>query len=202
MNTEYTKNIDVETCRLRPVTSQCTKWWFPTAAMCVKTVSSNETFGYIGCQGQMSAVSPALVGRNFSSVYILLSFMLCQCNVMTLLNNLNGTAMQTSSWSLCDPCPLPRVLFCVYSSLLVACTPGSWLAPPLVLPNHSTALTTADRGCMDFPSVAVPWSPCSSLFVWPDLQPLVGLPAQHPGAESPLEHHLAQSHFSNSFFLA
>ena len=33
----------------------CTKWWFPTAAMCVKTVSSNETFGYIGCQGKMSS---------------------------------------------------------------------------------------------------------------------------------------------------
>ena len=97
------------------------------------------------------------------------------------------------------PCPLPRVLIRVYSSWLVACIPGSWLAPPLVLPNHSTALTTADRGCMDFPSVAVPWSPCSSLFAWPDLQPLAGLPAQHPGAESPLEHHLAQFHFSNIF---
>ena len=111
--------------------------------------------------------------------------------------------MQTSSWSLYDPppcpcpcpCPLPRVLIRVYSSWLVACIPGSWLAPPLVLPNHSTALTTADRGCMDFPSVAVPWSPCSSLFAWPDLQPLAGLPAQHPGAESPLEHHLAQFSF-------
>ena len=52
---KHPKNIDVETCRLRPVTSQCTKWLFPTAAICVKIVSSNETFGYIGCQGKMSA---------------------------------------------------------------------------------------------------------------------------------------------------
>ena len=54
--------------------------------------SSNETFGYIGCQGKMSiTMSPVLVGRNFSSVDILLTFMLCQCNVMTSLNNLSGT---------------------------------------------------------------------------------------------------------------
>ena len=70
INMRHPKNIDVETCRLRPVTSQYTKWFFPTAAMCVKTVSSNETFGYIGCQEKMSAQchSPVLVGRNFSSV--------------------------------------------------------------------------------------------------------------------------------------
>ena len=36
INIKHLKNIDVETCRLRPVTSQCTKWLFPTAAMCVK----------------------------------------------------------------------------------------------------------------------------------------------------------------------
>ena len=54
INVKHPKNIDVETCRLRPVTSQCTKWLFPTATMCVKTVLSNETFGYIGCQGKMS----------------------------------------------------------------------------------------------------------------------------------------------------
>ena len=36
-------------------------------------------------------MSPALVGRNFSSVDILLTFTLCQCSVMTLLNNLSGT---------------------------------------------------------------------------------------------------------------
>ena len=39
----------------------------------------------------VSTMSPALVGRNFSSVDILLTFTLCQCNVMTLLNNLSGT---------------------------------------------------------------------------------------------------------------
>ena len=39
----------------------------------------------------VSTMSPALVGRNFSSVDILLTFTLCQCNVMTLLNNLRGT---------------------------------------------------------------------------------------------------------------
>ena len=36
-------------------------------------------------------MSPVLVGPNFSSVDILLTFTLCQCNVMTLLNNLSGT---------------------------------------------------------------------------------------------------------------
>ena len=36
-------------------------------------------------------MSPVLVGRNFSSVDILLTFTLCKCNVMTLLNNLSGT---------------------------------------------------------------------------------------------------------------
>ena len=36
-------------------------------------------------------MSPALVGRNFSRVDILLTFTLCQCNVMTLLKNLSGT---------------------------------------------------------------------------------------------------------------
>ena len=49
---KQSQTIDVETCRLRPVTSQCTMWLFPTAEMCVKTVSSNETFGYIRCQGK------------------------------------------------------------------------------------------------------------------------------------------------------
>ena len=39
----------------------------------------------------VSTMSPALVGRNFSSVDILLTFTLSQCNVMTLLNNLSGT---------------------------------------------------------------------------------------------------------------
>ena len=88
INMKHSKNIDVvETCQLRSVTPQCTKWLFPTAAMCVKTVSSNETFGYIGCQEKMLA----LVGRNFSRVDILLTFTLCQCNVMTLLDNLSGS---------------------------------------------------------------------------------------------------------------
>ena len=36
-------------------------------------------------------MSPVLVGRNFSSVDILLTITLCKCNVMTLLNNLSGT---------------------------------------------------------------------------------------------------------------
>ena len=36
-------------------------------------------------RANVSTMSPALVGRNFSSVYILLSFMLCRCNVMSIL---------------------------------------------------------------------------------------------------------------------
>ena len=41
-------------------------------------------------------MSPVLVGRNFSSVDILLTFTLCQCNVITLLNNLSGTGAWTN----------------------------------------------------------------------------------------------------------
>ena len=55
INVKHSKNLDVETCRLRSVTSQCTKWLFPTTAMCVKTVLSNEPFGYIGYQEKVSA---------------------------------------------------------------------------------------------------------------------------------------------------
>ena len=80
----------------------------------------------------------------------------------------------------------PPCLWLVYQAR------GSY--PTLVLPGHSTALTPADGGCMDFPSVAVPWSPCFSPFAWRGLQPLVGPPAQHPRAESPLERHSFQ-HF-------
>ena len=39
INMKHSKKIDVEMCRLRPVASQCRKSLFPTAAMCVKTVS-------------------------------------------------------------------------------------------------------------------------------------------------------------------
>ena len=39
----------------------------------------------------VSTMSPALMGRNFSRVDILLTFTLCQCNVITLLDNLSGT---------------------------------------------------------------------------------------------------------------
>ena len=42
-------------------------------------------------KGNVITMSPVLVGRNFNSVDILLTFTLCQCNVMTLLNNLSGT---------------------------------------------------------------------------------------------------------------
>ena len=51
---ETHKNIDVETCRLRPVTSQCTNGGSLQQHVC-EPVLSNETFGYIGCQGQTSA---------------------------------------------------------------------------------------------------------------------------------------------------
>ena len=40
---------------LGPVTSQCTKMVVPYSSNVCETVSSNETFGYIGCQGKMSA---------------------------------------------------------------------------------------------------------------------------------------------------
>ena len=44
----------------------------------------------------ISTMSPALVGRNFSSVDILLTFTLRQCNVMTILNNLSGTGPEAA----------------------------------------------------------------------------------------------------------
>ena len=88
---ETHKNIDVETCRLRPVTSQCTKWWFPTAACVWTSLVQWNVWIHRLPRANVSTLSPALVGRHFSSVFILLSFMLCQCNVMTLLNNLSGT---------------------------------------------------------------------------------------------------------------
>ena len=44
----------------------------------------------------VSKMSSALVGCNFSNVDILQTFALCQCNRMTLLNNLSGTGV----WSL------------------------------------------------------------------------------------------------------
>ena len=105
-----------------------------------------------------------------------------------------------TSWYI-PPLPSSAGVYLVYSPLLVACIPGSGLIFPLVLPGHSTALTPADGGFMDFPSVAVPWSPCFSSFARPGLQHLVGPPAPHPGDENPLEHHLALSPFSISSYL-
>ena len=68
--------------------------------MCVKTVSSNETFGYIGCQGKMSAQCHQLQWDAISAVLTFwLTFTLCQYNVMTLLNNLSGTG----GWMICCP---------------------------------------------------------------------------------------------------
>ena len=43
-------------------------------------------------------MSPVLVGRNFSSVDILLTFTFSQCNVMTLLNNLSETGAWCQNW--------------------------------------------------------------------------------------------------------
>ena len=54
------------------------------------------------------------MGRHFSSVFILLSFMLCQCNVMTLLNNLSGTGTwpckRHHGHCMIPPLPLPLPL--------------------------------------------------------------------------------------------
>ena len=115
----------------------------------------------------------------------------CRWTIRTALDE----AIIPVLWFCQQSCPLPWVLIRVYK--LLACGLYPRLIPPLVMPNHSTALTTADGGYMDFASVAGPWSSCFSLFAWPGLQPLASLPAQHAGDESPLKHHLAQSHFSN-----
>ena len=50
----------------------------------------------------VSTISPVLVRRNFSSADILLTFTLCQWNVITLLNNLSGTWARTFMWRQCN----------------------------------------------------------------------------------------------------
>ena len=82
INMRHSKNIDVETCRPLLLTSQCTKWLFPTTAMCVKTVSSNETFGCIGCQGEMLSQCHQ---RYWDAISALLTFCWHSCcaNVMS-----------------------------------------------------------------------------------------------------------------------
>ena len=101
-----------------------------------------------------------------------------------------GMGMILPSWGVAFT---PPCLWLVYQAR------GSY--PTLVLPGHSTALTPADGGCMDFPSVAVPWSPGFSPFAWRGLQPLVGPPAQHPRAESPLERHLISAFLPRSAWI-
>ena len=83
----------METCRIRPVTSQCTKRLFPYSSnVCENSlVQWNVWIHRVPRETVSTMSSPVLVGRNFSSVDILLIFPLCQCNVMTLLNNLSGT---------------------------------------------------------------------------------------------------------------
>ena len=87
----------------------------------------------------------------------------------------------------CDtypPCPLLRVLISYTAPCLWLVSQAHGLYSLLVLPGHSTALTPADGGFMDFLSVAVPWSPCFSSFARWGLQHLVGPPAPHPGDET------------------
>ena len=82
INMHHSQNIDVEICQLWPVTSQCTKWLFPTTAICVKTVSSNETLGYIGCQWKMSSQSHRCKWDAISAVLTFCWHSLC-ANVMS-----------------------------------------------------------------------------------------------------------------------
>ena len=92
INVKHLKNIDVEMCRLWPVTSQCTKLVVPYSSnVCENSLVQWNVWIHRLLRENVSTMSSALVGRNFSSVDILLTFTLCQCNVMTLLNNLSGT---------------------------------------------------------------------------------------------------------------
>ena len=90
---KHPKILDVEMCWLRPVTSQCTKLSFPTVAMwmCEDSLVEWNVWIHRVSKENVSTMSTALMGRNFSSVDILLAFTLCQCNVMALLNNFSGT---------------------------------------------------------------------------------------------------------------
>ena len=60
----------------------------------------------------VSTMSPVLMGHNFSSFAILLTFMLCQCNVMTLLNSLCGMG----AWS--DVLPSTITPVCNHAGML------------------------------------------------------------------------------------
>ena len=90
---KHPKILDVETRWLRLVTSQCTKLLFPTVAMCMCEDNLVEWDAWIHrvSRENVSTMSTALMGRNVSSVDILLTFTLCRSNVMALLNNFSGT---------------------------------------------------------------------------------------------------------------
>ena len=76
--------------------------------------------------------SPVLVGRNFSSVDILLIFPLCQCNVMTLLNNLSGTGAMHFFWKIpCKPkCGSEQMLWISHIWRQLACPLSKYPTAP------------------------------------------------------------------------
>ena len=54
-------------------------------------------------RGHFSTMSPPLVGRNFSSVDILLTFILCKCYIMILLKNFSSVDILLT-FTLCQCC--------------------------------------------------------------------------------------------------
>ena len=89
----------------------------------------------------------------------------------------------------------------VYTPLLVARIPGSWLVPHFSPARPQHCPHTCRRGMHGFPK-------CGSALVTmllpvrlAGLQPLVGPPAQHPRAESPLERHLISAFLPRSAWI-
>ena len=78
--------------------SQCMKSLYPTAVMCENSLIQWNVWIHWLPRENISTMSPPLVGHNFTSVDILLTFTLCQCNVITLLDNLSGTGASYTKW--------------------------------------------------------------------------------------------------------
>ena len=96
INMKHSQNIDVEACRPDLWRHTMHKMVVPYSSnVCENSLIQWNVWIHWLPRENVITMSPVLVGRNFSSVDILLTFTLCKCNVMTLLNNLSGTGAWT-----------------------------------------------------------------------------------------------------------
>ena len=89
----------------------------------------------------------------------------------------------------------------VYSPLLVARFPGSWLVPHFGPARPQHCPHTCRRGMHGLPKCGSALVTMLAPFAWRGLQPLAGPPAQHPRAESPLEHQLISAFLPSSAWI-